>query len=143
PAALIAALRGPAAVVPYYVGQRFPLALLRLTGRSAEVVYPAAAEHQDDTVKSREVVVAATRTMLFVALPLAIGLWLLAPNLLLRWIGNSYPDVVLVLRLTTAAVVSSALGSSSLQMIWGRGQVRALLRLLVSVNVVFVAASVA
>jgi len=143
PAALIGALRGPAAVVPYYVGQRFPLALLRLTGRSAEVVYPAAAEHQDDAVKSREVVVAATRTMLFVALPLAIGLWILAPNLLLRWIGDSYPDAVLVLRLTTAAVVGSALGSSSLQMIWGRGQVRALLLLLGSVNAVFVAASVA
>ena len=128
---LIGVVRGPAAIVPYHIGQRFPLAVSGIVWRTAVVLFPAASEHERamDMGRTRVVLEVGTRWIIVLALPVCLVLWILAPNLLQAWLGlgQAPPETVLVLRLTAAAVLADALGTAALHVLWGGGAARTVL----------------
>jgi O-antigen/teichoic acid export membrane protein/SAM-dependent methyltransferase len=124
---LIGTVRGSAAIAPYYVGQRFPVTVNGLTSRLSEVIFPAASEDAaaKDPAGTRRALEVGTRWTTVFALPLCLVLWILGSKLLHAWVGNVSHDTVLVLRLTTAAVLAEAVAGAALHVLWGRGSARA------------------
>jgi O-antigen/teichoic acid export membrane protein len=127
---LIGVVLGSSWVVPYYIGQKFPLAVSGLTWRAGEVLFPAASEHEraKNLPGTRDVLEVGTRWIVVLALPICTVLFIVAPNLLRAWVGEAPPDTVLVLRLTTVAVFANALGEGALYWLWGRGAMKTVLR---------------
>jgi O-antigen/teichoic acid export membrane protein/cyclopropane fatty-acyl-phospholipid synthase-like methyltransferase len=121
---LIGFIRGSAAVVPFYIGQKFPLAVLMIAWRAAEVLFPAASECQHDIVKGREVLQAGSRLVMVLTLPATALLFVAAPNLLHAWIGNPPPGSVTVMRVLTATVFLDTVSASPLYLLFGRGIMR-------------------
>ncbi len=126
---VIGLVLGSGAIVPYYIGQKVPFAVGSTILRAGQVLLPAASQHQSSAnlARTREVLEAGTRWMVALALPLCLVLWILAPSLLLAWLGEAPQDTVLVLRLVTAAVLVDALGVGALHLVWGRGAARTIL----------------
>ncbi len=126
---LIGTLLGSALIVPYYIGQRFPLALAELGWRAAHTLFPIASEHEgaQRPGSPADVLEVGTRWVLVLVLPLSIILELLAPALLQAWVGEIRPETLLVLRLITAAVLVDALGVGAMHILWGRGRAQAVL----------------
>ena len=124
--------RGSTSIVPYSIGQRFPIALSRLNSRVAETVFPAASERmaRNDWKGTQGVLNLGTRWLLVMALPFCIILWIIAPNLLHAWVGGFTPKAALIMRLTCAVVLAQGLGLGAMQVLWGRGEVRAILLVL-------------
>lgn len=129
---LIGLLRGSPAIVPYYIGAKFPLAVTEITSRGAGVFFPAASEQERarNTARTQEILEVGTRWVLVIALPLCLGLWFLTPNLLRAWLGEPPPAAAGVMRLILVAVLVEALGASALQVLWGRGAAQAVLGVL-------------
>src|SRR5207244_684601 len=112
---LIGTVRGSAAIAPYYVGQRFPITVNGLTSRLAEVIFPAASEDAaaPDRAGGRRALGVGTRWTTVFALPFCIVLLILGPKLLHAWVGNINHDSVLVLRITTVAVLAEAVAGAA------------------------------
>ena len=129
---IIGVIRGSSAIVPYSVGRRFPVALYDVNARVAETLFPAASESMkaNDWDGTRKVLYLGTRWIQVMALPVSIVLWIMAPNLLRAWLGESLPQAALILRLTAAAVLAEALGMGAMYLLWGRGAVRSVLTVL-------------
>ena len=130
---LIGLVRGSASVVPFHIGQKFPLAVSGMNWRVAEVLFPAASESEHNLPRTREILEVGTRWVLVLALPLAALLWVVAPNLLRVWLGGTNPEAVFVLRLMSATVLADALMVGPLHILWGRGAVRKVLFVLLAV----------
>lgn len=117
--------RGAAAIVPYELGQKFPMSISSLSWQAAEVLFPAASQY--DSLKQnehlRQLLEVGTRSVLLFILPPCIALWFLAPNLLFLWIGSRSPELVAVMRLITLAVAIDGVSASAVQIIWGKGRV--------------------
>lgn len=129
---VIGLMRGSAAIVPYHVGQRFPIGVSTINWRSSEVLFPAASGQRrvENAAGARELLQTGTRLNIVVALPFCLVLWIVAPQLLQAWVGQVPPETLVVLHLTTAAVFADAFGVSGVQVLWGLGRVRAVLALL-------------
>jgi O-antigen/teichoic acid export membrane protein len=129
---VIGFLCGSAAIVPYSIGRRFPIALNHVNSRAAETLFPAASERKarNDSEGSRSVLQLGTRWILVTALPVCIVLWILAPGLLHAWVGEFSAEGSLILRLTCAAVLAQGLGMGAMQVLWGRGEVHTLVKVL-------------
>jgi O-antigen/teichoic acid export membrane protein len=128
PTLLISFLAGAAALVPYHLGQKFPL-LLRGTNHSgAEVVYTAAAADHDSRQCSQpaQILTVGIRWNLLVALPTCILLAVFAPELLRAWLGKADIQAVIVMRVTAAAMLVDSSCMPAMYMLWARGEVRAI-----------------
>ena len=124
---LIGLISGSAAAVPFYIGQKFPVAVSAIACRAAEVLFPAASEISHDLVKSREVLRVGSRWVLVLVLPFTALLFVAAPDLLHAWIGNPPPGSVNVLRIMTATVLAEVVLLAPVQLLWGRGAIRPVL----------------
>lgn len=124
---LLGFIRGPAAAVPYYIAQKFPLAVSGMSWRAAEVVFPAAAQSQDDAVRSRDTLRVGSRWVLALALPFAVLLFVAAPNILQAWIGSRPTGTATILRILAAVVLLDAMAAGPLHVLWGRGAVKTIL----------------
>lgn len=133
---LVGLTLGPAAVVPYYVGQKFPVALSTVTWRATEVLFPAAgrADKAGDRPYLRELLQFGTRWIVVLAVPSCLVLFILAPEVLRVWLGQVPAGAVTVMRLLIGAVFADAIGASALTILWGSGKTR---------SVVFVLAGIA
>ncbi len=131
PPLLIGLVRGSSSIVPFYVGQRFPVAISQVAWCAAEVLYPAASSEGEPQARSRtrELLQLGIRWIVVLVLPLCVGLWVLAPALLQAWLGTVQPDTLLVLRLTTAAVFVDAVGVGAFYVLWGRGEAKTVFQL--------------
>ena len=126
--ALIGFVSGSAAAaVPFYIGQKFPVAVSAMSCRAAEVLYPAASETGQDLVKSREILRVGSRWLLVLALPFAVMLFVAAPSVLRAWVGNPPPGSVVILRVMTATVLAEAVLLAPVLLLWGRGVIRPVL----------------
>jgi O-antigen/teichoic acid export membrane protein/SAM-dependent methyltransferase len=141
---VIGALRGASAIVPYHIGQKFPVAVSGVAWRSAEVVFPAASEYEraTDVVRSRATLEVGTRWAIVLTLPFALVLCVLADPLLKAWIGEADREAVTILRLVTGAVLADSVGVAALHVLWGRGAARHVLTVLVAVAVASLGLSV-
>lgn len=121
---LIGFIQGSARVVPFYVGQKFPLAYASVSWQVAETLFPAASKHQRDLPRTRDLLRVGTRWVLVLALPVCILLWVVGPTLLSVWIGHVDGESLNVLRLISVAVLADAFMSAPLNVLWGRGAMR-------------------
>jgi O-antigen/teichoic acid export membrane protein len=124
---VIGFVSGSAAAVPFYIGQKFPLAVLLIAWRAAEVLFPAASESQHDIVKGREVLRAGSRLVMVLTVPFAALLFVAAPSLLHAWLGNPPPGSVTVMRVLTATVFADTVSASPLYLLYGRGIMKPIL----------------
>ncbi len=126
---LIGLVASSLAIVPYYVGVRFPLSLYTLVFCFGAVLFPAASEYQrkQDLPSTQKALEVGTRWVLVIAFPPCILLWIVAPHLLQAWVGEAQPETVMILRITAAAVLGGALGEAGTQILLGRGAVREVL----------------
>jgi O-antigen/teichoic acid export membrane protein/2-polyprenyl-3-methyl-5-hydroxy-6-metoxy-1,4-benzoquinol methylase len=115
-------------IVPYYIAQQFPTSVGPVIWSIAEALFPAVSQHQRDQeiARTREILEVGTRWIVVVALPLCVGLWIVAPRLLQAWVGTVPPGSTLILRLITAAVFMEGISAASIQVLWGRGAMRTL-----------------
>jgi O-antigen/teichoic acid export membrane protein/SAM-dependent methyltransferase len=129
PSLLVGVMLGSATIVPYYVGQRFPLAASEVGVSAGEVLMPAASEYDRARAPGtmRELLETGTRWILVLVLPICILLWIAAPGLLHAWLGEARPETVLILRLITAAVLLDSIGAAAGNVLWGRGSIGAIL----------------
>lgn len=132
PPLLLGMVGGAAWIAPYHIAQKFPLAVLSLSERVASVLFPAASRHAraQDLPRVREVLEVGVRWLAVLALPLCLLLFLLAPNLLLAWLGQAPPSTVHVLRLTAAVVFFDALAGGAIEVLWGCARTWAVLAIL-------------
>jgi O-antigen/teichoic acid export membrane protein len=126
---VVGLLLGSGWIAPFYIAQKFPAALGPIIWSTADALFPAVSQHQEDgeMARTREILEVGTRWTIVVALPLCLVLSAIAPELLQAWVGEARPVSVLVLRLITAAVFMEGVAAPSFQMLWGRGEVRTLL----------------
>lgn len=128
---LIGMLRGAAAIVPYELGMKVPMAVSSISWQAADVLFPAASEYHSSKQEAhtRQLLEVGMRGVLIFVLPFCISLWILAPHLMLTWVGGGVPEAVWILRLTTFAVLMDSAAASSIQIIWGHGLVESALKL--------------
>lgn len=121
---------GPAAIISLKLGQRFPGALTAMTWHAAEVAYPAASEYYgaEQSRCTQDLLLLGTRGILLLTLPVCIALWILAPQLLTVWLGGKYPGALVVLRLMSVAVLADAASATAVQILYGRGQAKTVLK---------------
>ena len=76
--------------------------------------------------RTREILEVGTRWIVVLALPLCMGLWVVAPKLLQAWVGTVPEGTTLILRLITLAVFMEGFSAASIQVLWGRSAIRTL-----------------
>lgn len=115
-------------IVIYYIAQQFPTSLGPIIWSTAEALFPAATQHGQDREidRTREILEVGTRWIVVLALPLCMGLWVVAPKLLQAWVGTVPEGATLTLRLITLAVFMEGLSAASIQVLWGRSAIRTL-----------------
>jgi O-antigen/teichoic acid export membrane protein len=123
---LLGLLRGAPAIVPYELGSKLPMSVSSISWQAAEVFFPAATEyHSTQKLEhTRQLLIVGTRAVLFVVLPLCVVLFVLAPDLLRIWVGVTSLDAIWTLRLLSTAVLIDSAAATSIQVIWGRGQIK-------------------
>src|SRR5262249_49763303 len=124
---LLGFIKGPAAIVPYELGGKFPMSVSSVSWQAADVLFPAASQYhgRQEASKTRQLLEVGTRGVLFFSLPLCLALFVLAPALLATWIKGSSTDAVRVLQFMSIAVLLDSAATSSIQVVWGYGRVRA------------------
>lgn len=114
---------GTSATMTLYVGQRPGIIVSEFNWKGAEVLFSesAARERRRGGAAYSELMAFGTAYLLAVAMPLCIGLFVLAPVLVSVWLRNAVPGVVTVMRLTTIGVIADAIWVGPLHVLWGRG----------------------
>lgn len=128
PVMLIGMLLGSAAVVPFHIAQRLPIGLTGLTNMAAAVAFPSASAHtsSNDLQANRRLLLSITRWILGATLPALALLWIFAAEILRLWVGTATPDMILVLRLMTLAVLADTSSAVAVQILWGSGAIRSI-----------------
>ena len=139
---LLGFIRGPAAAVPYYIAQKFPLAVAGMSWRAADVLFPAASQNQNDAVRSQDTLRVGSRWVLALALPFAVLLFVAAPNILQAWIGSRPQGAVTILRILAVVVVLDAMAAGPFHVLWGRGALKTILSAQVGLGIGVVALTV-
>jgi O-antigen/teichoic acid export membrane protein len=109
-----------------YAGQRPCFIVSDLNWRGAEVIFSASAakdEHSGSEAVS-SLMLFGTKCVLVVAMPLCIGLFLLAPVLVHVWLRIARPGTEIVMQVTSIGVIADALWVGPLHVLWGRGMAR-------------------
>jgi O-antigen/teichoic acid export membrane protein len=119
-------------IVPFYIGEKFPLTFTATTWKAAEVLFPSAShdERTQNAARTRETLVLGTRWIISLTFPICLAFWALGPGLLRAWVGEAQPDAVRVFRIMTAVILADALGLASLYILWGYGRARSLVAVL-------------
>jgi O-antigen/teichoic acid export membrane protein len=132
PPLIIGILAGSSPEALFYVGQKFPVALSGISSRIAAVFFPAASEQRrsGNLAWTRDILDVGVRWIVVIVLPAAIVLVIVARVLLKVWVGHAEPGTIMVLRLTVLAVILDAVGQGALNLLWGRGAIRSVLRAL-------------
>jgi O-antigen/teichoic acid export membrane protein len=120
---------GTSSTISLYAGQRPCFIISDLTWRGAEVVFSAAAGQSGDSKPPLhgQLVIFGTKCLLAIAMPLCIGLLILAPEVVQIWFGGARPEIAAVMRLTSIGVIADALGTGPLHVLWGQGHARRVL----------------
>jgi O-antigen/teichoic acid export membrane protein len=130
PAILIGLLGGGArATMTLYAGQRPSYIVSELNWKAGEVLFSESAskEMQKGNEAYAQLMIFGTTWLLAVAMPLCIGLFILAPVLVSVWLRTSSPEIIAVMRLTSIGAIADALWVGPLHTLWGRGLARRVL----------------
>jgi O-antigen/teichoic acid export membrane protein len=141
PPLLIGALLGPSAIVPFYIGQKFPLALAQLGGSSAQVLFSHGGRYANSCDGLRDFVRVGTRWMALLLTGPGIILGVLAPNLLQAWMGEASTATVWVMGISLLDVLVVGIGEGAANALWALGAARSMLVVNVTVAVPSLVAS--
>ena len=88
PQLLLGLVGGTAWIAQYHIAQKFPMAVMAITGRAGGALFPAASKHDgaQDLSRLREVLEVGTRWLAAGALPFCLVLAIIAPDLLKAWL---------------------------------------------------------
>jgi O-antigen/teichoic acid export membrane protein len=144
PLLTLAFLSGHSALVPYHLGQKFPLAASSLYWRMAETLFPSASQdaRAGRTARFVEVLEVGTRSILLVAVPVAGFLFVYAAELMELWLGRPAPAATAITRLMALAGLVDALSVTALQVTWGAGRIRRLVLILIPSTILVVGLTV-
>jgi len=123
---LIGFIMGPAAAVPFYIGQKIPMAISSINWRSAEVLFPAASQNQQNGEKSGEVLRVGLRWILVLVCPFLVFLFIAAPAVLQAWLSHPPHGAVEILRIMSVVVLADAVIAAPLTILWGRGVMKSI-----------------
>ena len=130
PAFLLGVLTGgTAATTTLFTGQRPGLIISDFNWRGGDILFAASAsksEHEEATI-DLSMMLFGTTGVLAIALPLCIGLFILAPQIVLVWLHGARPGTVTVMRVTAIGILADALLVSPMHVLWGRGSARTVL----------------
>ena len=145
PPILLGFFRGVGSTITLYTGQRPGFMISDFTWRGAEVVFSAAAGEDSDSAASgnRKLIVFGTKCFLAVAMPLCIGLLILAPVVIQIWLRTPRPEMATVMRWTSLGIIADALWVAPLHALWGSGRVRQVLWLTAQVAALILILNVA
>jgi O-antigen/teichoic acid export membrane protein len=117
---------GTAATTTLYTGQRPGLIISEFNWRGGDILFAASASESDQEEKAidQSMMQFGTTCVLAVALPLCIGLFILAPQIVLVWLHVARPETVTVMRVTAVGILADALLVSPMHVLWGRGSAR-------------------
>ena len=120
---------GTSATTSLYAGQRPCFIVSELNWRGAEVIFSAAAAREEHSGNEAyySLMVFGTKCFLAVAMPLCVGLFLLAPVLIHEWLRFARPETAVVMQVTSIGVIADALWVGPLHVLWGRGMARRVL----------------
>jgi len=137
-APLIGFLSGAAAIVPYRIGLKFPQFLGVVSGRVAEVLYPASSEYEGvgDTHKMKDALRWGTRILVLLNIPALTALFVLAPTLLHFWVPATPPEAIPIMRVYILAILFDVAGYTADNLLWGVGMAEALLKMMLTAGVV-------
>lgn len=129
---LIGFILGANAIVPFRIGQKLPQFLAVVSGRVAEVLYPASSEYEvgGDSHKLRDALQWSTRILVFANVPVLALLFVLAPYFLYLWIPGAPPEAVAVLRVYVLAILFDVPSYPADNMLWGTGEAKTLLKIM-------------
>jgi O-antigen/teichoic acid export membrane protein/SAM-dependent methyltransferase len=129
PPLLIGFVLGSVSIVPYQVGQKFPLVVTGISRRAADVLFPAASEEGKSRAGPRvyEIMELGVRWSVVMALPLCLVLWVVAPNLLHAWLKDVPAGSLAVFRVMVTVALAYAVGAGVWHVLWGRGAARTVL----------------
>lgn len=135
---LIGFILGAAAIVPYRIGLKFPQFMGVVSGRIAEVLYPASSEYDraGDSLKAQAALRWGTRFIILANVPVLVTLFVLAPYLLHIWIPACPLEAVTILRISTLAVLFDVAGYTADNLLWGAGLAQRLLKIMLTAGVV-------
>jgi O-antigen/teichoic acid export membrane protein len=119
---------GAAKITSYYLGMRIPAVLLTAAWNLAIVLFPAASKWSEHEENSHTVLRVGARLALVVVAPAAIILLCIPEYIFAAWLGTVPTGAVTVLRLGTLTVLIEAIATSSIQLLWGHGVMRVILR---------------
>jgi O-antigen/teichoic acid export membrane protein len=136
PALLVGGFLGSSAIVPLYLGQKFPVATAQLGGSAVQVLFAHSGRYAHAHELMRDFIRSGTRWMTILTAGPTVVLAILAPNLLHAWIGKVDPTVVLVFRITALDVFLISLSEGNVNALWGLGDARAVLAVTVFVALV-------
>jgi O-antigen/teichoic acid export membrane protein len=127
PAFLLGILTGgTAATTTLYTGQRPGLIISEFNWRGGDILFAASASESEQEEKAidQSMMLFGTTCVLAVALPLCIGLFILAPQIVFVWLHVARPETVMVMRVTAIGILADALLVSPMHVLWGRGSAR-------------------
>ena len=141
---LIGFILGANAIVPFRIGQKLPQFLAVVSGRVAEVLYPASSSTKSvATLKIFAMRFSGTRILVFANVPVLALLFLLAPHFLYLWIPAAPPEAVAVLRVYVLAILLDVPSYAADNLLWGTGEAKFLLRIMTTSGVVTLVVGIA
>lgn len=122
-ALVVGAFMGPAAVAVWSVAQRITDAVMRLTNQLNDMMFPAIVDHASSrrTDRLAVILIEATRLSLAAALPVGVGVGVLAEPLIAAWVGPTFHQSVLVLQLLMVTVVVRVAVATAITLLRGAG----------------------
>lgn len=125
-ALVIGAFMGPAAVAVWSVAQRIADAAVRLTNQLSDVLFPTIVDHASSSRTDRLalILVESTRLSLAAAMPVGLGVAVMAEPLITAWVGAAFNDSVVVLQLLMVTVILRVGNATSFALLKGSGEHR-------------------
>lgn len=87
-----------------------------------EVLFSAAAQDGKTGDEAyADLMIFGTKCLLVIAVPLCIGLYILAPTVVHVWLSVARPETARVMQITSIGVIADAMRVGPLHVLWGRG----------------------
>jgi O-antigen/teichoic acid export membrane protein len=121
PTLMLGSVVGAGAIAPFYIGQKFPIALGQFGGSAAQVLFASAGRHTSTSKEQKEFLEFGTRWMVVLQLGPALIMAVLARSILSAWMGSVDPLVLAVFWISLIDVFVAGCGEGATNLLWGRG----------------------
>jgi O-antigen/teichoic acid export membrane protein len=127
-ALVIGAFLSTSAVAVWTVGQRLAEVVARITNQLNDALFPLVVDSDavQQTARLQQLVLEATRLSLALAVPVCLGVAMLAPAIIEGWLGRSFGESAIVARLLLSVVLIKVGCAGATSVLKGAGHHRLL-----------------